>query len=144
MTTTAINEIQANIARLAAQRGMTLEQLADKSHEPLSAVTGTRLYLRSVERAARTLGVTINAALGFGECEPWCTNHQDDGETDYCCHRVGEYDGGLPIEIWHDQEATRINIERSIDNDAFTPTQAQQVADAMAEAVRILDGHEAS
>lgn len=140
MTTTTdhTQAIRTNIERLATERGLTLEELAEQSHEPLSAFNGPRLYLRSIERAARTLNVTVNEAFGFGTCEPWCNNHQDDGDTDYCCRVVGEYEPGASIEIWHDALGTRIDFDEPRVG-TYTPEQARALATALTEALLVLD-----
>jgi hypothetical protein len=135
--------IQDNVARLAIARGMTLEEVAEKAGEPLSAFMGPRLYLRSIERAARVLKAPVDQVFGFGDCQPWCSKHEDDGDSDYCCHRVGEWTEGLPVEIWHDARGTRINIEHRSRGDEFTPAEARKVIELFSEAVFILDEFEA-
>lgn len=141
--TTTIREIQENIARLAAERGLTVEQLAEKVHVPVSAFTGVRMYVRAIERAARGLGVPINTVFGFGDCQPWCTNHQDDGDSDYCCLVVGEYAEGHSLEIWHDQAGTRISFEPTSGSDTYTLAEARTLVSLLGEAVLTLDQFEA-
>lgn len=144
MTTTAIDpytrRIQDNMIRLAAERGMSVAQLAELTYEPVTAFTGPRLFVTAIERAAHVLDVSLSKAFGLGECEPWCNDHKDDGTSDYCCRRVGEYAPDEPVEIWFDQDGTRISFDEPAKHAGYTLDQTRALVAALTEGIRVLDG----